>query len=114
MEDTRGLSVPFTVNVHGEPCSPGRRGQVSLQTESLPWSLPVAPVLDAGYREFVAKAKEFDFNNPPDAIEDEDEKTLAAIDEVILDAENGRTTPIEEVRKRLRKWITASSSPKGR
>src|SRR6267378_2459136 len=30
----RGLSVPFTVNVRGEPCSPGRRGQVSDQSES--------------------------------------------------------------------------------
>jgi hypothetical protein len=26
----RGLSVPFTENVLGEPCSPGRRGHVSI------------------------------------------------------------------------------------
>ena len=62
----------------------------------------------------MAKAKEFDFDRPSPAIEDEDEKTLAAIDEGIRDAEAGRTTPIEEVRKRLHKWITASSSRKGR
>jgi predicted transcriptional regulator len=60
------------------------------------------------------KAKEFDFDKPVAGIEDEDEKTLAAIDEGIRDAEAGRTVPIKEVRKRMKKWITASSSRKGR
>jgi predicted transcriptional regulator len=47
--------------------------------------------------------------------DDEDEETLAAIDEGIRDAEAGRTLPIEEVRKLLPQWITtASSSHKGR
>src|SRR5712664_373663 len=32
----RCLSVPFTVNVHGEPCFPGRRGHVSFQFDSHP------------------------------------------------------------------------------
>jgi predicted transcriptional regulator len=58
----------------------------------------------------MAKAKEFDLSIPPPATEEEDEKTLAAIDEGIRDAKAGRTTPIEEVRNRLRMWITASSS----
>ena len=60
------------------------------------------------------KVKELDRVHPLPAIEDEDEKTLAAIDEGIRDVEAGRITPIEEVRKRLHKWITASSSRKGR
>src|SRR5580704_17542567 len=30
----RGLSVPFTVSARGEPCSSGRRGQASFETES--------------------------------------------------------------------------------
>jgi predicted transcriptional regulator len=60
----------------------------------------------------MAKAKEFDLDHPAPVIEDEDEKTLTAIDEGIRDAEAGRTTPIEEVRKRMHKWITASSSRK--
>jgi predicted transcriptional regulator len=60
------------------------------------------------------KAKEFDLDSPSPVVEGEDEKTLAAIDEGIRDAEAGRTTPIEEVRKRLHKWITASSSRKER
>jgi len=52
----------------------------------------------------MARAKEFDLKRPKPAIEDEDEKTLAAIDEGIRDAKAGRTTPIEEVRKLLHKW----------
>ncbi|HWZ55909.1 MAG TPA: hypothetical protein VNZ63_07550 [Verrucomicrobiae bacterium] len=62
----------------------------------------------------MAKAREFDLDKPAPAVEDEDEKTLAAIDEGIRDAEAGRTIPIEQVRKRLHKWTTASSSRKGR
>ena len=62
----------------------------------------------------MAKAREFDLDRPAPVIEDEDEKTLAAIDEGIRDAEAGRAIPIEKVRKRLHKWITASSSRKGR
>ena len=52
--------------------------------------------------------------NNPAPILDEDEETLAAIDEGIRDADEGRTVPIEEVRKRMHEWITASSSPKER
>ena len=61
----------------------------------------------------MAKAKQFDLDKPDPVIEDEDEKTLAAIDDGICDAEAGRTLPIEKVRKSLPKWITASSSRKG-
>jgi predicted transcriptional regulator len=51
----------------------------------------------------------------PDPIDDEeDEETLAAIDEGIRDAEAGRTVPIDEVRRLLPEWITESSSRKGR
>jgi predicted transcriptional regulator len=62
----------------------------------------------------MAKAKETDLDRPSPVIEDEDEETLAAIDEGVRDAEAGRTIPIEKVRKRLNKWTTASSSRKGR
>ena len=52
-------------------------------------------------------------NDPASIPDDEDEGTLAAIDEGIADAEVGRTVPIEEVRKLLPQWInTASSSRK--
>jgi predicted transcriptional regulator len=42
--------------------------------------------------------------------EEEDEETLAAIDHGIKDADEGRLVPIEEVRKRLARWNTKSSS----
>ncbi len=57
----------------------------------------------------MAKAKKFELESPAPILDEEDEETLAAIDEGIRDAEAGRTVPAEEVRKRLPKWITASS-----
>jgi predicted transcriptional regulator len=62
----------------------------------------------------MAKAKEFDFEKPAPDIDEEDEATLAAIDDGIRDAKAGRTVELEQVRKLLPKWITASSSPKER
>jgi predicted transcriptional regulator len=62
----------------------------------------------------MAKAKESDFEKPAPAEQDEDEATLAAIDEGIRDAKAGRTVALEKVRKLLPQWITASSSRKGR
>ena len=53
-------------------------------------------------------AKEFDFEKPLPAVDDEDDATLAAIDEGIRDAKAGRTVPAEKVRRLLRQWITAS------
>lgn len=62
----------------------------------------------------MAEASRLDFDNPACLDEEEDEATLAAIDEGIRDAEASRTVPIEEVRKLLPKWITASSSRRER
>jgi len=62
----------------------------------------------------MAEASRLDFDKPASIDEQEDELTLAAIDEGIRDAEAGRTVPIEEVRKLLPKWITASSSRRER
>jgi predicted transcriptional regulator len=60
----------------------------------------------------MGKAKEFEFEKPAPALDDEDEETLAAIDEGIHDADAGRTVAAEEVRKRLPQWITASCTRK--
>jgi predicted transcriptional regulator len=60
----------------------------------------------------MAKASRIDFDDPIPIDEEEDEETLTAIDEGIRDAEAGHTVPMEEVRKLLPKWITASSSRK--
>ena len=62
----------------------------------------------------MAKVGKIDFDDPTSIDEQEDEEALAAIDEGIRDAEAGRTAPIEEVRKLLPQWITASSSRKER
>jgi predicted transcriptional regulator len=49
---------------------------------------------------------------PP--IEEEDSETLAKIDAGVRDAAAGRTVGMEEVRRRLPNWITASSSQRER
>jgi predicted transcriptional regulator len=76
--------------------------------------MPITLGFDEDYHCVMARLKEFDFESRARVIEDEDEKTLAAIDEGVRDAEAGRTVLIEKVRKRLTQWITASSSHKGR
>ena len=61
-------------------------------------------------REDMANVGRIEFEDPTSIAEEEDEETLASIDEGIRDAEAGRTVPIEEVRKLLPRWITAPSS----
>jgi predicted transcriptional regulator len=60
------------------------------------------------------EVKESEFDKPAPALDDEDEETLAAIDEGIRDADEGRTVPAEGARKLLAQWISASSTHKGR
>jgi predicted transcriptional regulator len=62
----------------------------------------------------MAKGSRIDFDDPAPVDEEEDEDTLAAIDEGVRDAEAGCTVPIEEVRGLLPRWIIASSSRKER
>ena len=62
----------------------------------------------------MAKAKKFQLETPLPIVDDEDEETLAAIDEGIRDAKAGRTVPAEQVRLRLPKWTTDSSTRKRR
>jgi len=60
----------------------------------------------------MANGTKFEFEDPAPIADDEDEQTLAAIDEGIRDAEAGRTVAGEEARKLLPQWVTASSSHK--
>jgi predicted transcriptional regulator len=62
----------------------------------------------------MARASRIDFNDPAPIDAEEDEEILAAIDDGIRDTEAGRTTPIEEVRRLLPKWITGTAPPNGR
>ena len=62
----------------------------------------------------MAKAKKFDIEEPVPVVDDEDENTLAAIDEGLRDADAGRTTSSEDVRKLMPQWISDSSTRKGR
>jgi len=62
----------------------------------------------------MTKSKEVEFESEVPVVNDEDEATLAAIDEGLRDAKSGRTVPIEKVRELLPKWISDSSSPKKR
>lgn len=54
----------------------------------------------------MANAKKSELEDSVPVLEDEDQETLAAIDEGIREAEAGRTVPAEEVRKLLPKFRT--------
>ena len=60
----------------------------------------------------MAKPEKFDLENSEPIVDQEDEETLAALDEGIRDSESGQVVPAEEVREFLPKWIIASSTPK--
>jgi len=55
----------------------------------------------------MAGAKNFSFNDPSPLPDEEDDETLAAIDEGIRDAGAGRVVSAEEVRKLMPQWIEA-------
>jgi predicted transcriptional regulator len=62
----------------------------------------------------MAESKKLDLDNPAPILDEEDQETLAAIDEGLRDAEAGRTVPAEEVRDLVPQWITESASRKDR
>jgi len=75
-------------------------------------TLFVASVGNPACDNLMAKAHKFDLENPVPILDDEDEETLAAIDEGIRDAEAGRVVPAEKARELLPKWTTVSSTRK--
>ncbi|GAC1633507.1 MAG: hypothetical protein NVS9B14_08370 [Candidatus Acidiferrum sp.] len=63
----------------------------------------------------MAKAKETDdFEKLEETPVEEDEATLAAIDQGLRDVKARRTVSLERVRELLPEWISDSSSPKKR
>jgi hypothetical protein len=74
----------------------------------------VASTQNPVYDETMAKANKFDLENPAPILDDEDEETLAGIDEGIRDADAGRVAPPEKAREVLAKWTTNSATRKKR
>ena len=62
----------------------------------------------------MGESRRIDFDDPSPVLDEEDEETLAAIDRGIKAADEGRVFPLEEVRERMKQWLTKSSSPKTR
>jgi len=59
----------------------------------------VAAVGNPAYDNPMAKAHKFDLENPTPMLDEEDDETLAAIDEGIRDAEAGRVVSAQRVRE---------------
>jgi len=62
----------------------------------------------------MAEVKKQDLVEPDSILDEENEATLAAIDRGIKAADEGRIVSFEEARRRLREWLTRSSSQKTR
>ena len=62
----------------------------------------------------MAEAKNEEVKQVAPTLDEEDEETLAAIDRGIQSADEGRVVALEEVRERMNRWLTKSSSLKTR
>jgi predicted transcriptional regulator len=62
----------------------------------------------------MAEVNKRDLVEPESILDEEDKATLAAIDRGIKAADEGRVVSFEKARRRLREWLTKSSSPKTR
>jgi predicted transcriptional regulator len=62
----------------------------------------------------MGKLKKPDLEEPVSLLDDEDEETLAAIDQSVKAADEGRVVPLEKVRQRMKTWFTKLSSRKMR
>jgi len=74
----------------------------------------VASVGNSVYDRVIARAHKFDLENPAPILDEEDERTLAGIDEGGGDAKAGRVVPAEKARDLLPKWTAVSSTRKKR
>jgi hypothetical protein len=77
-------------------------------------TVSVASVENPAYDNPMAKAHKFDLDDPALLLDDENDETLAAIDEGIRDADAGRVAPPEKAREVLAKWTTHSATRKKR
>jgi predicted transcriptional regulator len=59
----------------------------------------------------MAQLKNLEFTEADSILDEEDEATLAAIDDAIKAADEGRVVSEEEVRKLIPQWISKFSTP---
>ena len=62
----------------------------------------------------MAEAKKKDFENSARMLNEEDESTLAILRQRIKSSDENRLVSSEEVRQRMEKWLTKSSTTKTR
>ena len=62
----------------------------------------------------MAEAQKKDFENSAHILDEEDEATLAILKQRIKSSDEGQLVPSEEVRQRMKKWLTKSSTTKTR
>jgi predicted transcriptional regulator len=60
----------------------------------------------------MAEVKKVDFEDSAHILDEEDEATLAILKQRVKAADEGRLVTSEEVRRRMKKWLTKSSTPK--
>ena len=60
----------------------------------------------------MAEAKKTEFENSAHILAEEDEATLATLKKRIESSDERRLVPSEEVRQRMKKWLTKSSTTK--
>jgi predicted transcriptional regulator len=66
------------------------------------------------YRKSMAYAKKVEFEDAAHILDEEDEATRAILKQRIKSADEGRLVTAEEARRRMKKWLTKSSTPKTR
>jgi predicted transcriptional regulator len=76
--------------------------------------LPVAFPVNPAYRKNMAEANKVDCENSAHILDEEDKATLALLRQRVRTADEGWLVTSEEVRRRMKKWLTKSSSTKTR
>jgi hypothetical protein len=77
-------------------------------------SIALATLINCAYRKSMAYAKKVEFEDAAHILDEEDEATRAILKQRIKSADEGRLVTAEEARRRMKKWLTKSSTPKTR
>lgn len=76
--------------------------------------MALASQVEPDYLRDMAEAHKVDFENSAHILDKEDAGTLAILKKRIKSSDEGRLVPAEEVRQRMKKWLTKSSTTKTR